>query len=216
VVKVVVSAALCAGVFAVASAGVANFDTKAEGFFATGFVDGGVTFSNLDQYLGSAGTDVFAIDRADGDLGGFTGSGFSPLNVMTFGGWVPGTGCAFGRMGSFDFSIGGNASTASVDIFSLANDPSTVIKLQGKLGASVIQTVSVTVPNDSIIHHLSLSLPTGLYDNFHIVSSSPTNSGASFVNFDNVTVAPVPEPASMAVLGLGAIGLIRRRRASRA
>lgn len=207
--KLLFSAALCAGIFAVASANVANFDTKSEGTFATSIVDGGITFSNLDQFLGSGGTDVFAIDRADGDLTGF--SGYSPLNVMTFGGWSPGTGAAFGRMGTFDFGLG-PASFASVEIFSLENSAST-ITLQGKLGASVVNSTFVSIPGDGTIHHWTLSLPTASYDSFHILSTSGANSGASFVTFDNVTVTPVPEPASMAVLGLGAIGLIRRRRA---
>jgi hypothetical protein len=214
-VKVILSAALCAGVFAAASANVANFYSMSEGFFATSFTNNGVTFSNLDQYLGSAGIDVFSIDRGDADLSGF--SGYSPLNVMNFGGWVPGTGVAFGRMGKFDFSIGAQANSASVEIFSLGNDPNTTITLQGRFGASVVSSSIVTVPSDSIIHNFSLAVSGGLYDNFRIISNSPTNSGASFVNFDNVTVnpVPVPEPASMAVIGVGIVSLLRRRRKNR-
>jgi hypothetical protein len=34
------------------------------------------------------------------------------------------------------------------------------------------------------------------------------------MGYDNFSVAPVPEPASLAILGLGAIGLLRRRRKS--
>lgn len=36
--------------------------------------------------------------------------------------------------------------------------------------------------------------------------------GPGAMYFDNVSLNPVPEPASMAVLGLGALGLLRRRR----
>ena len=40
------------------------------------------------------------------------------------------------------------------------------------------------------------------------------NVGQSYsVYWDNITAAPVPEPASIAAIGLGVVGLIRRRRA---
>ena len=43
-------------------------------------------------------------------------------------------------------------------------------------------------------------------------TSSSTNHGLTFTVFDNVSVTPVPEPASMLALGLGAAALLRRRR----
>ena len=207
--KLLATAALGAGLFVVASASVANFDTKTEGLFSTTIVDGGLTFNNFDAYLGSGPGDIFVIDRADGDLGGFPGF-FSPLNVMTFLGYVPGTGVGFGRMGSFDFTDGSLATTASMEVFSLGNAANTTITLQGKLGATVVNSSIITVPTGGI-KHTTIALPTGLYDNFHIISNSPVNSGASFVNVDNVRIAGVPEPASLAVIGIGALGVLRRR-----
>jgi hypothetical protein len=177
--------------------------------FSTTIVDGGITFSNFDAYLGSGAGDIFVIDQANGDLGSFPD--FSPLNVMTFLGYVPGTGCAFGRLGSFDFTSGSLATTASMEVFSLGNAANTTITLQGKLGATVVNSSIITVPTGGI-KHTTIALPTGLYDNFHIISNSPANSGASFVNVDNVTIAAVPEPASLAAIGIGVASLLRRRR----
>jgi hypothetical protein len=39
-----------------------------------------------------------------------------------------------------------------------------------------------------------------------------SGSAGDLMGYDNFSVAPVPEPASMAVLGLGALALLRRRR----
>jgi hypothetical protein len=39
-----------------------------------------------------------------------------------------------------------------------------------------------------------------------------SGSAGDIMGYDNFSVAPVPEPASMAVLGLGALALLRRRR----
>lgn len=59
------------------------------------------------------------------------------------------------------------------------------------------------------------TLSEGPTSQLKIVSNTSQASGNDF-GLDNLSVAPVPEPASMAVLGLGALGIIRRRRAKKA
>ena len=44
-----------------------------------------------------------------------------------------------------------------------------------------------------------------------IINSDGT--GGPVVHFDNITITPVPEPASLAILGLSGLALLRRRRA---
>ena len=52
-----------------------------------------------------------------------------------------------------------------------------------------------------------------LFNYFDINATSTTDPNRlNFVVFDNVTVTPVPEPATLVALGLGAAALLRRRR----
>ena len=52
-----------------------------------------------------------------------------------------------------------------------------------------------------------------LFNYFDINATSTTDQNRlNFVVYDNVTVTPVPEPATLAALGLGAAALLRRRR----
>jgi hypothetical protein len=46
-----------------------------------------------------------------------------------------------------------------------------------------------------------------------IVSMSLDDSATTWFQFDNVNVGAVPEPATFAVLGIGALAILRRRRA---
>jgi hypothetical protein len=50
--------------------------------------------------------------------------------------------------------------------------------------------------------------------NYNVPSGGPSGANSDFIGIDDVvyTSAPVPEPATFAVLGLGAVALIRRRK----
>lgn len=50
--------------------------------------------------------------------------------------------------------------------------------------------------------------------NYNVTNGGPSGANSDYIGIDDVayTAAPVPEPASMAILGMGALALLRKRR----
>lgn len=183
---------------------IANFDDLAEGGLIPVLSDNGVTFSDLDG--GSPGFNLFAVDASSGVFDG--ADGYSAPNILTFNSYAPGQEVSFGRMKSFDFGTGAPASSASFNVLSLSNDPDSTLTLQGLRNGVVVNSVTLALTED-FYGVQSLTLGDGLYDSFHVVVAAPGD--VVLVALDNVTVNPVPEPASGAFLGLGALGLVWSR-----
>jgi uncharacterized repeat protein (TIGR01451 family) len=97
----------------------ATFDAFDEGAGGTSFSDGGITFFGLDQRIPDPpGLGRFVVDRADQTLSGF--DGFTPPNVLSFGGFVRGPAAAFGRSGEFRISTRGGGKEAGLELFESA------------------------------------------------------------------------------------------------
>lgn len=52
----------------------------------------------------------------------------------------------------------------------------------------------------------------GSANDFYRLGIIVNGDGNEVVYFDNITIAPIPEPASLSLLGLGGLALLRRRR----
>jgi hypothetical protein len=171
-----------------ASAQTADFDTFPEGSPSTVIVDGGITFSNMNNGLG--GTPNFVIEQADGTLTGMPG--FTTPMTLGFGGYSPGPGAAFSRIISFDITPSQGASAASLQMFEFGSYAGNTITLQALAGATVVASQTITIPSGFAIHHYAFSVSGASFDHLHVLGAGPQDNGAFFALVDHVVIAGEP------------------------
>jgi MYXO-CTERM domain-containing protein len=193
---------------ALATTLLATFDTLPEGDAGSVITDGGITFSHLDRRLTGPPQTNFTIEATDTTLFGPT---FTPPNYLNTGGYVGGPGFSFGRFGSARITFGSvRGYNASMDIFSFLGDPNS-LTLEAWLGGSPVASSSVTFAGSGIGRR-GLTINRVAFDELRLVASGPQDSGVVFIGIDNVRVTLAPEPASLGLLGLGLLPLLRRRK----
>jgi hypothetical protein len=168
-----------------AAANLADFDNFNEGENGVEMVDDGIRFYDLDQRLGDP-PHVFAIERADGsDLKQYPDF-FSPPNVLGFGGYVPGPGLGFGRIGEFKFSIEEFATEARLELFTFGGYDGTVVTMEAWRDGQVAATDAITI-NMGALSHFTLEIQGTLFDYIRITGDGQ-DQGVFFGVIDNVVV----------------------------
>src|SRR5690606_14397214 len=182
-----VAAVLAAGLaVAPAMADEATFDSFAEGSPNTVIVDGGITFSDLDQRLpGSPPPQNFVIERAEGTLSGLPG--FTPNNTLGFGGYSPGDQAAFSRMGEFKMTPSEVSNHASLYFFGLVfgSDPN-LVTLEAYRNGELVATDQTGF--QSGLNSYQLTIDGVEFDELWLVGSGPDNEGTVFIVVDTVTI----------------------------
>jgi hypothetical protein len=200
---------LCLAFMAVPAIGqpilTANFDDLTEGALGATFTDGGITFSDLDQYFAYPYNHTFTAEWA----AGYLSPPFTPPNVLNFGGYSPGPDGGFGRFGSCTISFGGNATSASVDVFqgvvNFESSPN-ILTLQAWSGTELVASSSISFATPVACQTLSVSASD--FDHLNLVASGPLGNGAVYIVLDNVAIQLVPEPSGFQFLTLAALGLL--------
>ena len=169
--------------------------------FASG--DGGVTGLTAPNGNFATATDLTVVSSTGSDVGGLgSPAGTVSGNIIrSFNSWLSEDGDAI-----FTMTFTGNVSDISIAFAGIATPSSTrlfAIKSDNTVATSVVA---------SSTGQATLSL-TGLTG----ISKFVVTPGDYFdwVGFDNINYTmsnPVPEPASMAALGFGALALLRRRK----
>jgi hypothetical protein len=166
---------------------VATFDALPEGTVAPVLTDGGITFFGLDQRIPEfTGTYVFVVDQADvSQLGP---DGFTPPNVLSWGGFVPGPGASFGRVGEFRISPPNGGNWASLELWVHDELAGNVVTLEAIRRGVVVATDAVTLSGGDVVRHFTLTVSGKRFDELRVVGSGDADMGVFFGVIDSVRI----------------------------
>jgi hypothetical protein len=182
-----VTASVVAGA-AGAAAQTANFDSATEGTFSTTWTENGLFFHDADPRIpGSPPVTTLNIDNAEPTLTGMPG--FTPSNVLNFGGYAPGPGCSFGRIGSLTITPPSPGSNASIEVFEFFSDPANTITFAAYLGGQEVARQSQAIPGNFVVNHLHFEVSAAQFDELKLFGSGPSDQGVFFGVIDTVSVS---------------------------
>ena len=164
----------------------AHFDGNSEGGIGTNYVEDGITFSDLDRYLGGS-SDPFVAEDATTTLVGFPG--FTSPMTLGFGGYSPGPSGAFSRCGTFKVTPPSPLDDASLHFYIAGGSSGgNTVTLEAKLAGAVVATDAFLIPGTFGPHHAELEVLGTDFDELMVIGTGPNNSGSFFALVDTVVL----------------------------
>ncbi|MBN9501290.1 MAG: hypothetical protein BGO01_06055 [Armatimonadetes bacterium 55-13] len=209
-----------------------TYEDLTEDFYGTTFHHDGVTYRDVNNVSGvnpdgwtfnpgDLGTHL-AVEQATYLYDDFPTFG-SPENALTFGDYyVSGPNLSIGALASVYLDLDDLANAASFDIAFYENGPwgNVVYQVDALRNGGVVASDSYTLADGGgrdNVNWTTLAVSGAEFDSLHIYATlNGEYTGARGMIDDlAITSAPVPEPATLSALGLGALALLRRRRTAK-
>lgn len=194
------------------AAGVATFDTLAEGFYDQLFSDDGITFYDIDCRLPGPYPGDFVIDDASASIPVIPewSPFFTSPNLLGMLALSPGPEYSPSGFGELRMTTDRVESFASVDVFHSdgPNFINTQIVLEAYVADTLVASDSVLI-FDSLTHHDLLTISGAEFETLRLSAEAPDGPGYFFGAIDNVVITP--EPTVISLLALGALSTRRKR-----
>jgi hypothetical protein len=206
-----------------------TYESLSEGDLGPTFAQNGVTYRDVNNVSGfyADGTPFGPLDNGN-DLiienatlfyNDFPTYG-SPVNALTFGNaFIPGDNLSIGALASAWMDVAGGGNAASFDIAFYENGVWGGIQYHldavqnGNVVASDTFTISDLGGRDNATFR-TMSVSGAQFDSLHLYATKNGDYTVPRGMIDNLSISSVPEPTSLALMGIGGIALIARRRRS--
>lgn len=221
----------CAAMSTAGSTTVSTYDDLAEDFYGESFHYNGVTYSDVNNVAG-----VFPDGSTFEPGGGVNGLGNNVIvenatllyndfptwgsanNALTFGTtYVVGDNLSLGALSTVTMTLDEVADFASLEIAYYENGPWGGIEyhLDAYMDGSVVAMDSFSISDLGGRDNLAFStLSVGgvQFDSLQLYATFGSEYSGPRALIDNLTINTVPAPSALALLGMGAMGVSRRRR----
>lgn len=206
---------------------VQNYDSLTEGFLGTAFADGGVSYRDANNVSGfyadgipfnstDLGNQLIIEDATDFYLA-FPTYG-SPNNSLTFGSaYVSGPNLSIGALASVFMDINQTATAASLDLAFYENGPwgGIVCHLDALQNGQVVASDTYTLADGGgrdNANFTTMSVGASAFNGLHLYATKNGEYTAPRGMIDDLVITtPVPEPATLLILGLPALALLKRK-----